>query len=640
MANGHVPGWWRPLKDFYTLILPLRFNLFLLLILWVAFVKTDQGHDIVAHLAESNDFTPGFWFGVSTLGLALQVWFWSRQLLDMNLPQAHQQQRPMPLWTRWLPRALGVAVFAIVLNAIGLVHCSAIQQRAIVPQLIVALEILMLALALLFVAFTMVRRKILDARSSSANAAGTQSQAAKTSPMTLSRWAKRLFVATFVLYFAFLAVSFSISLMNMLTAPVILVFAFALWVTTGFVLVWLGHRWEMPLMTLALVLAIVISPLADNHAIRTVEEKPDFERRNVAATFDSWMQHFVKDVDTRPRPQIFIVATEGGGIRAAYWTAAVLGKLHDATGGAFTNHLFAISGISGGSVGAAVYQTAVVNTPGSVYDSSTKALAYDALAPTLASMSGPDLLQRFIPAPIVRRDRAAQLEMGWEEGWASANGSTKDALRRPFLSLYANGGSARLPSVFFNGTSVETGQRLITSNCLISDLPNADDTLKLLGKDVRISTAGLNSARFPYVSPAGNIPTSDHVVDGGYFETTGAATALQVFHAIASTPIFQKTQPHVTFIVISFRPKATPRTYHRFANELLSPPRAYLATMGAHARHAVGELPKERIDFVLEATVPQPLGWMLADASKREMDRQATRGNVAKVEEIRRMVMP
>ena len=52
---------------------------------------------------------------------------------------------------------------------------------------------------------------------------------------------------------------------------------------------------------------------------------------------------------------LYIVATEGGGIRAAYWTAAVLGEIQDKNPN-FAAHLFAISGVSGGSLGAAVFE--------------------------------------------------------------------------------------------------------------------------------------------------------------------------------------------------------------------------------------------------------------------------------------------
>src|SRR5262249_7462795 len=58
----------------------------------------------------------------------------------------------------------------------------------------------------------------------------------------------------------------------------------------------------------------------------------------------------------RPRPgrRSYLGAAEGGGIRAAYWTALELASLHELDP-EFDRSTFAISGISGGSVGATVY---------------------------------------------------------------------------------------------------------------------------------------------------------------------------------------------------------------------------------------------------------------------------------------------
>jgi hypothetical protein len=59
--------------------------------------------------------------------------------------------------------------------------------------------------------------------------------------------------------------------------------------------------------------------------------------------------------------------------------------------------------------------------------------------------------------------------------------------------------------------------------------------------DIRLSTAALNSARFPLISPPGSIRNQDYrlvdrIVDGGYFENYGTLTARELalsVHAIA-----------------------------------------------------------------------------------------------------------
>ena len=55
--------------------------------------------------------------------------------------------------------------------------------------------------------------------------------------------------------------------------------------------------------------------------------------------------------------------------------------------------------------------------------------------------------------------------------------------------------------------------------------------------DVQLSTAALNSARFPLISPAGTIRNKDHkivdrIVDGGYFENYGALSAKELALAV------------------------------------------------------------------------------------------------------------
>src|SRR5262249_51136883 len=55
------------------------------------------------------------------------------------------------------------------------------------------------------------------------------------------------------------------------------------------------------------------------------------------------------------RPVLFVTAA-GGGIRAAYWAAAVLGRLEDCVP-EFHKSIFSVSSVSGGSLGAAAFVT-------------------------------------------------------------------------------------------------------------------------------------------------------------------------------------------------------------------------------------------------------------------------------------------
>src|SRR5262249_5687963 len=147
-----------------------------------------------------------------------------------------------------------------------------------------------------------------------------------------------------------------------------------------------------------------------------------------------------------PKPCLIVVATEGGGLRAAYWTGAVLGLLADRSS-VFKDQAFAISGVSGGALGAVLYATALREDPppqnnlNQCTDQNNTnnplnsrriecrielALAQDFLGPAVGGMLFTDLWNQFLPLPHGLPDRAVTLEQGWETGWASARDGALD----------------------------------------------------------------------------------------------------------------------------------------------------------------------------------------------------------------------
>ena len=75
------------------------------------------------------------------------------------------------------------------------------------------------------------------------------------------------------------------------------------------------------------------------------------ERPQLANHFEQWRAQLPKP-DESP---VFFVAAAGGGLRAAYWTATMLAAADDHTCGEFGRHVYAYSGVSGGSLGIAAY---------------------------------------------------------------------------------------------------------------------------------------------------------------------------------------------------------------------------------------------------------------------------------------------
>jgi hypothetical protein len=252
----------------------------------------------------------------------------------------------------------------------------------------------------------------------------------------------------------------------------------------------------------------------DNHNMRFVPNTEEAVRARVTAS--DLLSEFAADgEDSSPRP-IILVATAGGGSRAAYWTAGILGEL-GATIDNFDDKLFLISGVSGGSVGAIFYRAALTAAAGdgnNTKDIAKAAASGDFLSPTLASMFIRDL----IPG-LPLSDRAEALERAWAESFDQACGYvlSKDPSGAPlpcpvnledgFLALWKSG--PRWPALVLNGTVVESGSRAVASNlklncangphCYIADIA---DILKCEKRDLVASSAANVSARFPIVGPS------------------------------------------------------------------------------------------------------------------------------------------
>src|SRR5438105_14821751 len=79
------------------------------------------------------------------------------------------------------------------------------------------------------------------------------------------------------------------------------------------------------------------------------------------------------------------------------------------------------------------------------------------------------------------------------------------------------------------------------------------------GCHIPLSTAAHMSARFTYVSPAGRFPDGTYIVDGGYFENSGATAALEIVTRINEWCAFKHiTDVDPKIIMISNNPRRPP----------------------------------------------------------------------------------
>jgi hypothetical protein len=152
--------------------------------------------------------------------------------------------------------------------------------------------------------------------------------------------------------------------------------------------------------------------LNDNHHIRPLFGVSPTINNDLGASFHAWLEARA-DNKKFARYPVYVVAARGGGIYAAYHSAMFLARMQDYCP-SFAQHIFAISSVSGGSLGAAAFAALAqesahnkeengciergdvkkISDPASFSSHTTKILAADFLSPTLSAALFPDLLMR------------------------------------------------------------------------------------------------------------------------------------------------------------------------------------------------------------------------------------------------------
>jgi hypothetical protein len=362
----------------------------------------------------------------------------------------------------------------------------------------------------------------------------------------------------------------------------------------------------------AVIAAIAVASMFGGHTMRFANDPiaPDqrLKPKKLAEQFIG------KPSGDAPKPAI-LIATAGGGSRAAYWTATVLGELNKIPG--FNDHLLIISGVSGGSLGAVLYRAATLAAPDAP-DKALKALAIaqeaaagDFLSPLLSAMFTRDLVSDLIPG---LPDRAEVLEQAWSDSFDKA---CRDELKTETCPVNLNDGFLKLwpeekwPALILNGTVVETGGRAVASNLDLHcerggakatcGLVDVTDILAYSNLDLTASSAINVSARFPVLGPSAVTIIDEEgnkrsVVDGGYFDNSGALTLQQVMQELAPEFNAKKIVPIVIQITSDpdfkwwntrLRGHLDPGAREPGGHQLVMPLRTYLGLRNSYGRQAM-----------------------------------------------------
>jgi hypothetical protein len=240
-----------------------------------------------------------------------------------------------------------------------------------------------------------------------------------------------------------------------------------------------------------------------------------------------------------------VVATAGGGIQAAAWTAEVLTQLQSTIPSQpgkprFADSIALLSGVSGGAVGIMFFGAAYQGTQNGAFPSDAAALhkiVSDAETPTLNDvawgLTNPDLGRVLFPflkfGSLKLDDRGRALENAWvrkigQVSLSSWTDGVKDAYR---------------PALVFNSTIAETGEPLLFATSDLTYSPSVKIEEKtahrktffaeFLGYDTKVVTAARLAASFPFVTPAARPLKSGaayHQVDGGYYDNYGLSSLM------------------------------------------------------------------------------------------------------------------
>ncbi|MBW8845412.1 MAG: hypothetical protein JF607_10605 [Burkholderiales bacterium] len=364
-------------------------------------------------------------------------------------------------------------------------------------------------------------------------------------------------------------------------SPALVLFAMGSWIVFGGIVLTYAPKAliGLPLTPLPLLLFLAFAPLNDNHRVADPERSAIHAIGNRQPA-DAWVQTWLRTVGGDGKRPLVLVAVAGGASRAAYWGSASLARLQELgeqQGVNFADSVFAISGTSGGALGATTF-VAAVDARRQAIDSANCTpwklvrdfTGRDHLATPVGDMLYPDLMQRFLPMAIAGADRSLGLEQVWIHDWPKSLArqcplrptAHPNPWREPLTALHARATDAEwLPLLALNTSALSRGQRVYQADFLLPSGDGLDLLDPSLGLDVEhlsLAQAVHNSARFPYISPAAAVVFKeahqdretgdvgrvwDRLGDGGYVEASATLTLSDLLRDLEASGRLRNCKP-------------------------------------------------------------------------------------------------
>ncbi len=432
--------------------------------------------------------------------------------------------------------------------------------------------------------------------------------------------------------------------------PIILL-SFGILLGAGNILSMFSIKLKINFHVLFLTALILAGFFNEPHDVQLITQNTNLYKQKYRPDLEQYFQQWINEKkailndSSQIEFPIYFVLADGGGSRSAYWTASVLTKLNIETSGKFQDHLFCLSGASGGSLGnMTFYSTLNQKADSAQLQNVQKYLSNDFLSFPLVRLMGPDLLLPFVPFHLVK-DRADALESGFM--YVDEGKSIGEFMQQPFSSLTESRDDIkRLPIICINSTRMQDGVPAVISNIKIKkqQFGTRLDVLDQINndEDIKIATSISLGARFPFFSPAGRIK-NQYFVDGGYFDNSGAGVVHEMILALQKNindslalqhnHPFGKIRFHVIHITNEVPGQEVIEKVHPLVNDLAAPIKTILGSYSSQTNinnlrlyKYLGEINKGEITYHVinlykqGETESYPMNWSISYPSLKRMN--------------------
>ena len=352
-AVGGLSGRWRDLVDIFNRTAGVSVIAAFALGVSGILLFMPQGRDLVRGVGEDGLGRVAIAFALGILFFAIQAWSWSRIVIASNYGTDRTRWRPRWL-LEWGPRVLAFLPFA----AAGLALLISFKWNAPVGLLLLAIGVIFL---LLVIAREPLTKRLVGNT--------------ETAPWIPGTWV----IAGLAMAFGAMVVAilWPAGIGVALGGPAIVFFGLGFIIPLITIACQLGTSLRIPVTGALLLWAVLLGMFFDNHRVGRraliAETGGSTDRPTLESAFRLWGKG--QPVGPNGKRTMVLIAVQGGASRAGYWTAVALAQLQTAAAKLtgmdgkpvdFSAHVFAISSVSGGSVGSVGYAAMLKTAPPNV----------------------------------------------------------------------------------------------------------------------------------------------------------------------------------------------------------------------------------------------------------------------------------